>query len=112
MWFAFCIQRRQHRRDELNEVEGICNDIGFFYQVEDDYNDCFGGVDVMKKGNDIAEGKCTWLAVKCLEIGSNADKAALKEFYGKNGKCESLYFLFLFLNLCHFCENTLRFEFY
>lgn len=36
--------------------------------MRDDYLDCYGDIEVTKKiGNDIAEGKCTWLAVVALQ---------------------------------------------
>lgn len=71
----------------MDQVKRISNDIGHFYQVQNDYYDCFGEPDVMKKpGSDIAEGKCTWLATKCMELGSHEDKEVLEECYGKSGE--------------------------
>lgn len=75
--------RRPRNRDQLI---GICNEIGHYYQVQNDFLDCFGGTDVMKKnGTDIKDGKCTWLAIKSLELGSTQDKDILSQCYGKNG---------------------------
>lgn len=76
----------------------ISNEIGHFYQVQNDFYDCFGGTVVLKKpGSDIEDGKCTWLAVKALEIGSSQQRDVLKECYGKNGKyfhCKMIDFFF------------------
>lgn len=46
--------------------------------------DCFGNPEVTgKKGTDIFEGKCTWLAVVALQRASPEQKEILKEHYGK-----------------------------
>lgn len=65
----------------------ICYDIGHFYQVQNDFLDCFDENVMKKPGTDIQDGKCTWLAVKCMELCSEHDQQhVMEKCYGKNGK--------------------------
>lgn len=58
----------------------------FRFKVQNDFLDCFGDPDVLKKpGTDIEDGKCTWLAVSAMELASNKQKGVLVECYGRNG---------------------------
>lgn len=70
----------------FKKIQNICYELGHFYQVQNDFLDCFSDPDVLKKpGSDIEEGKCTWMSVLTMESGSKQQKQILKECYGKNG---------------------------
>ncbi|CAG0917834.1 unnamed protein product [Notodromas monacha] len=59
-------------------------DIGEFYQIQDDFLDCFGeGVDIVKIGSDIEEGRISWLAVVFLQRAPPALKEEFMKNYGK-----------------------------
>ncbi|GAB0087014.1 hypothetical protein DMENIID0001_012660 [Sergentomyia squamirostris] len=63
----------------------VLRDLGFFYNVQDDFLDCFSTLKSEKMtGTDIKEGKCTWLSVMCCERASPAQKDYFKLNYGKN----------------------------
>nr|ALL35407.1 isopentenyl diphosphate synthase [Phyllotreta armoraciae] len=77
---------RQFNKDVLeNQIAPLLFDMGEYFQIKNDINDCFVKEDVAgKTGTDIEESKCTWLAVKALEKGNEAQKALFRENYGKS----------------------------
>lgn len=60
-------------------------EIGKFFQIQDDYLDCFGDSDKTGKiGNDIKEGKCTWLAVNALNLADSHQSNVFHQNYGSD----------------------------
>ena len=51
------------------EAESIMMKMGRYFQIQDDYLDCFGTPEQIGKiGRDIEENKCGWLAVQALKL--------------------------------------------
>lgn len=65
----------------------ILRRMGQFFQVQDDYLDCFGDPIVMGKiGTDIEEGKCCWPIVTALEIADERQRGILEQNYARKDK--------------------------
>jgi farnesyl diphosphate synthase len=63
----------------------ICVQIGEYFQIQDDFLDCYGDEKVIGKvGTDIQDNKCSWLVVQALARASSEQKATLKQHYGRN----------------------------
>ncbi|KAL9146870.1 hypothetical protein ABFS82_13G138400 [Erythranthe guttata] len=78
-------------------VQNVLIDMGIYFQVQDDYLDCFGEPEKIGKiGTDIEDFKCSWLVVKALELCNEEQKKTLFEHYGKEdpadvAKIKALY---------------------
>ncbi|MED6166642.1 glycerol channel, partial [Stylosanthes scabra] len=70
--------------DNHVDVKNILVEMGTYFQVQDDYLDCFGDPETIGKiGTDIEDFKCSWLAVKALELSNEQQKKVLYDHYGK-----------------------------
>lgn len=63
----------------------ICVRIGEYFQIQDDFLDCYGDAQVIGKiGTDIQDNKCSWLVVQALQRATPEQKDMLKANYGKS----------------------------
>jgi len=70
-------------------AKSILLDMGHFFQVQDDYLDLFGeSSETGKVGSDIANGKCTWLAVVALQRATPSQRALFESSYGDPEKVD------------------------
>lgn len=68
----------------FKEAEIILLRLGEYFQVQDDYLDCYGDPSVIGKiGRDIEDAKCSWLITQALKRVSPEQKQQLKLNYGK-----------------------------
>ena len=92
------ILSEQHTPAVLAVAKPLAMRIGVYFQVQDDFLDCYGDYATLGKiGTDIIEGKCSWLLVTALQrlrpaaagTGAEATRAqatlaSLTEHYGIN----------------------------
>ncbi|XP_039252131.2 farnesyl pyrophosphate synthase-like [Styela clava] len=68
----------------LKKSCSILTEMGCYFQVQDDFIDCYGNPDITGKiGTDIESNKCCWLIVKALELCSSEQRQVLQKNYGK-----------------------------
>ncbi|XP_011643529.1 farnesyl pyrophosphate synthase-like [Pogonomyrmex barbatus] len=71
--------------DKLRQAEAILSNVGFLFNVQDDYMACFEESKVIGKDNtDIQKGKCTWLVATAFDYATPVQRNILKECYGSS----------------------------
>ncbi|KAE8589153.1 hypothetical protein XENTR_v10022902 [Xenopus tropicalis] len=69
---------------EHTNARTILLEMGEFFQIQDDYLDCYGDPSVTGKiGTDIQDNKCGWLVVEALKRVSPEQRRLLQENYGR-----------------------------
>lgn len=69
----------------FQQAKEIFTEIGYLFQTQDDFMDCFGdSSETGKIGTDIPDGTCTWLSAMCVQRSTDAQKKIMKENFGKD----------------------------
>ena len=68
----------------FDSAKSVLLPLGEYFQVQDDYLDCFGLPEQIGKiGTDIQDNKCGWLIVQALKLASPEQRAILDANYGQ-----------------------------
>lgn len=79
------IYMNQSNEDILKAIREISLQFGEYFQIQDDYIDCFTDSKIAGKvGTDIKNKKCSWVLIKALEIGNDAQKKVIYDHIGKD----------------------------
>ncbi|XP_034476789.1 farnesyl pyrophosphate synthase [Drosophila innubila] len=71
--------------EAFRQSKTILLEMGHFFQVQDDFLDCFGNPEVTGKiGTDIQDNKCSWLAVVAMQRANAEQKQIMIDCYGQN----------------------------
>ncbi|XP_022224609.2 farnesyl pyrophosphate synthase [Drosophila obscura] len=69
--------------EAFRQSKTILLEMGHFFQVQDDFLDCFGNPEVTGKiGTDIQDNKCSWLAVVAMQRANAEQKKIMIDCYG------------------------------
>lgn len=79
------IYMNQSNDDILKAIRDISIQFGEYFQIQDDYIDCFTDSKIAGKvGTDIKNKKCSWVLIKALELGNDAQKKLIYDHIGKD----------------------------
>ncbi|KAI1318754.1 Farnesyl pyrophosphate synthetase [Mortierella claussenii] len=68
----------------FKQAESILLPLGEYFQVQDDYLDCYGNPETIGKiGTDIEDNKCSWLINQALAKATPEQRKILDENYGR-----------------------------
>ncbi|EFJ25934.1 hypothetical protein SELMODRAFT_173042 [Selaginella moellendorffii] len=71
-------------KSKFESAERILVQMGTYFQIQDDYLDCYGHPDVIGKvGTDIEDTKCSWLIVQAIARAIPEQKSRLYNNYGR-----------------------------
>lgn len=70
---------------EYTAAKDILTEMGVYFQVQDDYLDCYADEATLGKiGTDIQDNKCSWLVVQALDAATPEQRKLLNDHYGRN----------------------------
>lgn len=70
--------------EDLKQVKDVLIPLGEYFQIQDDFLDCFGTPEQIGKiGTDIKDNKCSWVVNQALLHATPAQRKVLDENYGK-----------------------------
>lgn len=70
--------------EDLKQVKDILIPLGEYFQIQDDYLDCFGTPEQIGKiGTDIKDNKCSWVVNQALLKANPEQRKLLDDNYGK-----------------------------
>jgi farnesyl diphosphate synthase len=87
---------------EYQQAKKICCMMGEYFQIQDDYLDCYGLPEqIGKVGTDIQDKKCSWLVVEALKICTESQRKIIEQNYGvwDDAKVATIKQLYLDLEL-------------
>ncbi|KAF5283309.1 hypothetical protein FQR65_LT13966 [Abscondita terminalis] len=87
---------------ELVQIDNVFKKLAHIQQAQNDIWDLYGSEKVMgKRGNDISQGKFTWLIAKAQELSSTTQLETIKNNYGKEDLecCKNVELIYDQLNL-------------
>ncbi|XP_077112456.1 farnesyl pyrophosphate synthase-like isoform X2 [Ranitomeya variabilis] len=71
--------------DDHQNAKTILLELGEFFQIQDDYLDCYGDPSITGKiGTDIQDNKCSWLVMEALKRVTPKQRDVLQENYGQD----------------------------
>ncbi|KAI5969375.1 ERG20 [Candida margitis] len=82
---------------DLKQVKDVLIPLGEYFQIQDDYLDCFGTPEQIGKiGTDIKDNKCSWVVNQALLHASPEQRKVLDDNYGKKddtseAQCKQLF---------------------
>jgi len=73
----------------FEQAASILIPMGEYFQIQDDWLDCYGDPKVIGKvGRDIEENKCSWLVVQALLKATPEQKKLLEKHYGRDNAAD------------------------
>ncbi|KAK8038085.1 Farnesyl pyrophosphate synthetase [Apiospora phragmitis] len=71
----------------LKQAHDILIPMGEYFQVQDDFLDCFGTYEqIGKHGTDIMDNKCSWIVNQALNKATPEQRQILEKHYGRKNK--------------------------
>lgn len=68
-----------------NKAREVLLIMGEYFQIQDDYLDCYGAPEVIGKvGTDIQDNKCSWLVIQALNLVNAKQRKILEVNYGQH----------------------------
>lgn len=75
---------RESSQEKFQTARNILIKMGTYFQVQDDFLDCYGDPSVIGKvGTDIEDTKCSWLVVNALLRADEEQRKTIEENYGR-----------------------------